>query len=82
MEGGPQVQRGSLVLDPFVGTGSMLVAAAAVGAVTVGADIDMRVIRLGKVLLAIYTDKKILAGAHRVRNANGGLAAQGPPEPH
>lgn len=36
------------MLDPFVGTGSMLVAAAAVGAITLGSDIDMRVIRLGK----------------------------------
>lgn len=43
-----QVKRGSLVLDPFVGTGSMLIAAAAVGAATVGSDIDMRIIRLGK----------------------------------
>ncbi len=51
------MQRGCLVLDPFVGTGSMLVAAAAVGAVTMGADIDMRVIRLGKVLLAIFSNK-------------------------
>lgn len=34
--------------DPFVGTGSMLVAAAHHRAVTLGADIDMRVIRLGK----------------------------------
>ena len=35
--------------DPFVGTGSILVAAAHHGAVTFGADIDPRVICLGKV---------------------------------
>lgn len=34
--------------DPFVGTGSILVAAAHLGAHTIGADIDMRVIRDGK----------------------------------
>ena len=41
-----------LVYDPFVGTGSILVAAAHHGAVTLGADIDPRVISLGKVRLA------------------------------
>ena len=44
-----QVRRGMLVYDPFVGTGSILVAAAHHGAVTLGADIDPRVICLGKV---------------------------------
>lgn len=44
-----QVSRGSLVFDPFVGTGSILVAAAHRGAYTFGADIDMRVIKLGMV---------------------------------
>ena len=43
-----QVRRGSLVFDPFVGTGSILVAAAALGARTLGADIDVRVLRDGK----------------------------------
>uniref|UniRef100_A0A1D2A5X4 tRNA (guanine(10)-N(2))-methyltransferase n=1 Tax=Auxenochlorella protothecoides TaxID=3075 RepID=A0A1D2A5X4_AUXPR len=43
-----KVSRGSLVFDPFVGTGSILVAAAHRGAYTFGADIDMRVIKLGK----------------------------------
>lgn len=38
---------GKLVLDPFVGTGSCLVAAAHVGAVTMGADIDWRVVVRG-----------------------------------
>lgn len=42
-----QVRRSSLVLDPFVGTGSILIAAAARGALTLGTDIDMRVIKLG-----------------------------------
>ena len=34
------VTPGSLVYDPFVGTGSLLVAAAHFGAFTLGADID------------------------------------------
>ena len=42
------VRPGSLVYDPFAGTGSILVAAAARGAVTVGGDIDIRAIRDGK----------------------------------
>lgn len=42
------VRRSSLVLDPFVGTGSLLVAAAQRGALTLGTDIDIRVIRIGK----------------------------------
>lgn len=43
------VRRGCLCADPFVGTGSILIAAAALGAHVVGADIDMRVIKCGKV---------------------------------
>lgn len=46
--GRPQVRKGILVSDPFVGTGSVLLAAAHHGAATLGSDIDMRVIRLGK----------------------------------
>jgi len=42
------VRRGDLVYDPFVGTGSQLVAAAHLGALTLGADIDVRVLRDGK----------------------------------
>ena len=38
------VSRGSFVFDPFVGTGSILVAAAHVGAFTVGMDIDIRML--------------------------------------
>ena len=45
-----QVQRGHLVYDPFVGTGSILVAAAYYGAYTLGADIDIRVVRDGNIL--------------------------------
>lgn len=41
-------QPGKLVYDPFVGTGSILVAAAHFGAMTMGADIDIRVVRDGK----------------------------------
>lgn len=43
-----QVRKGSLVYDPFVGTGSILVSAAAWGAHVMGTDIDIRVIRDGK----------------------------------
>ena len=42
------VRRSSLMLDPFVGTGSVMVAAAELGAYTIGTDIDIRVIKLGK----------------------------------
>jgi tRNA G10 N-methylase Trm11 len=41
-------RRGHLVYDPFTGTGSILLAAAFFGAMTMGADIDMRVLRDGK----------------------------------
>ena len=34
--------------DPFAGTGSILVAAAQMGAITLGADIDAKVIRDGR----------------------------------
>jgi tRNA G10 N-methylase Trm11 len=37
-----QVTSRSLVMDPYVGTGSILVAAAARGAATFGSDIDHR----------------------------------------
>lgn len=46
---GLQVRKGSFVFDPFAGTGSILVAAAHFGAITLGADIDIRVLRDGKV---------------------------------
>jgi tRNA G10 N-methylase Trm11 len=36
---------GALVLDPFVGTGSLLLACAQMGACTIGGDIDRRVLR-------------------------------------
>lgn len=35
-----QVQKGDVVLDPFVGTGSLLVAASHFGGYTLGTDID------------------------------------------
>ncbi|KAF8405852.1 hypothetical protein HHK36_007929 [Tetracentron sinense] len=40
--------RGKLVYDPFVGTGSILIAAAHFGAMTMGEDIDIRVVRDGR----------------------------------
>ena len=39
---------GALVFDPFVGTGSILLAAALRGALTMGTDIDVKVLREGK----------------------------------
>ena len=51
-----QVRRGMLVYDPFVGTGSILIAAAHHGAMTLGADIDPRVISLGKVCSVVLRD--------------------------
>lgn len=43
-----QARPGGVILDPFCGTGSMLVAAAHYGAMTMGIDIDIRVIKHGK----------------------------------
>ena len=43
-----QVKKGDFVYDPFVGTGSILVAASHYGAHTFGADIDIRIVRDGK----------------------------------
>lgn len=43
-----QAKPGKLVYDPFVGTGSILIAAAHFGAMTMGADIDIRVVRDGR----------------------------------
>ncbi|KAL8166446.1 hypothetical protein V2J09_007945 [Rumex salicifolius] len=42
------VAPGKFVYDPFVGTGSILVGAARFGAMTMGADIDIRVVRDGR----------------------------------
>uniref|UniRef100_A0A7N0UER8 tRNA (guanine(10)-N(2))-methyltransferase n=1 Tax=Kalanchoe fedtschenkoi TaxID=63787 RepID=A0A7N0UER8_KALFE len=42
------VASGKLVYDPFVGTGSILIAATHFGAMTMGADIDIRVVRDGR----------------------------------
>lgn len=40
-----RVRPGQLVLEPFVGTGSLAIAAAELGAVVLGSDIDIRVLR-------------------------------------
>jgi len=40
-----RIKPGSLVIDPFVGTGSFLVTSAYFGAMTLGGDIDIRVLR-------------------------------------
>jgi tRNA (guanine10-N2)-methyltransferase len=39
------IKSGSLVFDPFVGSGSLLVSAAAFGAYVIGGDIDMKVLK-------------------------------------
>jgi len=46
-----QVDRGSLVFDPYIGTGSITVAAAYHKAQVMGTDIDMRVVRLVRVCM-------------------------------
>eukprot|EP00658_Telonema_sp_P-2_P058768 TRINITY_DN4732_c0_g2_i1.p1 TRINITY_DN4732_c0_g2~~TRINITY_DN4732_c0_g2_i1.p1 ORF type:complete len:471 (-),score=105.98 TRINITY_DN4732_c0_g2_i1:117-1529(-) len=51
----------SLVLDPFVGTGSILVACAHCGASTIGGDIDMRVLR-GWIGTSNRTQKSVWKG--------------------
>jgi tRNA (guanine10-N2)-methyltransferase len=38
------VQSGNLVIDPFVGTGGLLIPAASKGAITFGSDLDIRVL--------------------------------------
>jgi tRNA (guanine10-N2)-methyltransferase len=38
------VREHSIVFDPFVGTGSILIAASALGSLSIGADIDIRVL--------------------------------------
>ncbi|KAG2424414.1 hypothetical protein HXX76_014468 [Chlamydomonas incerta] len=43
-----KVKRGQLMLDPYAGTGSILVAAAHYGAKVMGTDIDIKVLREGK----------------------------------
>lgn len=40
-----QVEKGSFVMDPFVGTGSILLSSAIRGAYCMGTDIDLRVLR-------------------------------------
>ncbi len=73
-----QVRKGMLVWDPFVGTGSILVAAAHLGAQTFGTDIDIRVIKFGAPLtqnlptiLHPLQGRPFFAGPH---------SWQGPPE--
>jgi len=80
-----QVRRGMLVYDPFVGTGSILIAAAHHGAMTLGADIDPRVISLGKVRdttltssqrypLALVMHHHVMLGGHtKTRNCDVAL---------
>ena len=48
------MRKGSLVYDPFAGTGSILVAAGHLGAVTLGSDIDAKVIRDGRQVSSVW----------------------------
>jgi tRNA (guanine10-N2)-methyltransferase len=50
------IRSGSVVLDPFVGTGSVLVAAARIGGVTFGVDVDYRVLCMGKMGRTVATN--------------------------
>eukprot|EP01084_Bolivina_argentea_P312914 541793_1 len=43
-----KIKNGHIVLDPFCGTGSLLIAATYFGAITFGGDIDLRVLRGNK----------------------------------
>jgi len=65
-----QVSRGSLVLDPFVGTASLLIAAAEFGGLVLGADIDYltlharsRPSRVGQKVRAV--DENMAANFHQ-----------------
>ena len=40
-----KISSGSLVLDPFVGTGGLLIPPASLGALTFGCDLDMKVLQ-------------------------------------
>ena len=44
-----EINVGDMVLDPFVGTGSILISCSAVGATAFGSDIDSRVLQGYKV---------------------------------
>ena len=43
-----KIGKGSMVLDPFCGTGSLLLSAAHFGSISFGADIDLQVLRGNK----------------------------------
>ena len=38
------VKKGSIIIDPFVGTGGLLIPPASMGAITFGSDLDTRVL--------------------------------------
>ena len=61
------VRPGNLVLDPFVGTGSITISCAAFGAFCMGTDIDIRVLRgdgfnNGKNIKIVYGDGRTARG--------------------
>jgi tRNA (guanine10-N2)-methyltransferase len=66
---------GHLVMDPYAGTGSILIAAAEFGAQVLGADIDMRVIKHGKTDKATgaHTDLYSNFGQYKLGGRLGGL---------
>lgn len=63
------VKKHSLVMDPNVGTGSILVSAAAQGAHTFGFDIDIRVVKFGMFLFLfidhlVFRSQQIIQYTH------------------
>ncbi|QDZ19460.1 tRNA guanosine-2'-O-methyltransferase [Chloropicon primus] len=67
-----QVERGSVAFDPYVGTGSILIACSHVGAMTVGGDIDIRVIVWGKDKVLACDDEEEEGGANKNKNKRKG----------
>jgi hypothetical protein len=60
------VQRGHLVMDPFCGTGSNLVTAGHWGAMTLGTDMDGRVMRSGTAkVLSVQQQQQVQLAMHR-----------------
>ena len=74
-----QVRPGSFTWDPFLGTGSLAVAAAEMGARTLGSDIDVRVLRgkKGRNLAAVFKQYHLAEGdIIRADNAHSPLCCR------
>lgn len=66
---------GDIVLDPFAGSGSTLVAAARTGRIGVGYDLDAQYVALGQERV----EAELRRGAERARATGGIEASDGPP---